>query len=109
MTKSEFMVIENPSDYVDFCYENKLENYADDFIHTDDLDEFVARRVQSGGWQGVACMLNRVDWFDDEYYHIDGYGNIENVNPNILDAYKSDILREFGDTELFDDYYEADC
>lgn len=54
----------------------------DDVIDTDYLDEMVRMRLESGGWQGVACMLSDISSLNDEYYRIDGYGNIEDFDRN---------------------------
>lgn len=76
-----------------------VEGYLDDIIHTDLLDEFVQSRLSSGGWQGVACMLADVKYMNDDYYMIDGYGNIATLETRDLEIILGDMLREIDLTE----------
>jgi hypothetical protein len=72
----------------------------DSFISNEDtdVDDFVERRMESGGWQGVACCISDiVNSLSDSYYHIDGYENLELVTSERVEAYLSDLKRELSD------------
>jgi hypothetical protein len=74
------------------------EREVDSFIHTDDVDDFVERRFQSGGWQGVACCLtDLIHNQSDDYYNIDGYENLELVTVDLLQNTLDDLKRALSD------------
>lgn len=82
MTKTEWEDWRNEN-YRDF---GALKNLANDIgeyemfnnlISTDEVDDFVRSRLESGGWEGVAnCISDIIDHMGDGYYEIDGYENL---------------------------------
>lgn len=49
----------------------------DDVIGSDYVDDFVRERLDNGGWQGVACCISDIiNCMNDDWYEIDGYGNL---------------------------------
>ena len=63
-----------------------------------DVDDFVKRRLESGGWQGVACCISDiVHSLSDSYYHIDGYENLELITSEMVEGYLSDLKKNLSD------------
>ena len=62
---------------IDLAYEYELDYLVEDIISTEDIDYFIEVRLKSGGWQGVACCLAKINYINDDYYEIDGYGNLK--------------------------------
>ena len=62
---------------IDLAYEYELDYLVEDIISTEDIDYFIEVRLKSGGWQGVACCLAKINHINDDYYEIDGYGNLK--------------------------------
>ena len=62
---------------IDLAYEYELDYLVEDIISTEDIDYFIEKRLESGGWQGVACCLAKINYMNDDYYEIDGYGNLK--------------------------------
>lgn len=75
------------------------EEYVQDIVTDDMLDEMVQYEVESGGWQRVKFLLGGIDDINDDFYRINGYGNAENVTPDYLDAIVDDLMGE-----LFTEY-----
>lgn len=65
-----------------------------DIISEESLNEMVAHQAQDGGWQRVACFLSGIDYMNDDYYYINGYGNAENLDHGTLEAIVSDLTAE---------------
>jgi hypothetical protein len=72
---------------------------VDEFIPNDDMmDDFVKARMESSGWQGVACCISDiVNCMSDDYYEIDGYGNLKEVTQGSLECTLSDLERNLSD------------
>lgn len=66
--------------------------HLDDIVDTDLVDELVQSRLSDGGWQGVACMLDGIQYMNDEYYMFDGYGNLRCLETRDLEIALEDIL-----------------
>jgi len=81
----------------DIANEYGQEETADKFIDTEMMDDFVRARLESGGWQGVACCLSDVNYLNDDYYEIDGYGNLKDVTSSSLECTLSDLKRNLED------------
>ena len=62
---------------IGLAYEYGLDYLVEDIISTDDIDYFIEERLKNGGWQGVACCLAKINYMGDDYYEIDGYGNLK--------------------------------
>lgn len=74
--------------------EDLTQNYGhlDDIVDTELIDELVQSRLSDGGWQGVACMLAKVEYLNDDYYIFNGYGNLEHLEIRDLEIALEDIL-----------------
>lgn len=81
--------------------------YLDDIIDTDLLDELVQSRLSDGGWQGVACMLSDVSYLNDDYYVVDGYGNIRHLQTSDLEIALDGMVSEI-DLDEYDEDDEED-
>ena len=64
---------------------------TEDIVNTDEIDDLVQTRLNDGGWQGVACMLSEVNYLNDEYYLINGYGNLEELTIEYLQCVFDDL------------------
>ena len=62
---------------IDIACEHGLDYLVENIIATEDIDYFIRARLESSGWQGVACCLAKIDYMNDSYYEIDGYGNLK--------------------------------
>ena len=76
---------------LDLAYDYNLEYYTEDIVNTDEIDDLVQTRLNDGGWQGVACMLSEVNYLNDEYYLINGYGNLEELTIEYLQCVFDDL------------------
>ncbi|WP_144460394.1 antirestriction protein ArdA [Siminovitchia fortis] len=81
-------------DVISFAQETEKEEYVEDIIYTEDLDEYVQYRLEQGGWQGVKFMLKDINYINDDYYRINGYGNIEEVPQNYHEELVQEIMSE---------------
>lgn len=115
MTKAEFKEWKdhNYGDFgalIDIANDNDCEDCVSDIISADMVDDFVRERMNNGGWQGVACCISGIiDDMNDDYYRIDGYGNLTTLND--WDCYADDIESNMDFDEIrCDDCGEpADC
>ena len=106
MTEREFedWKSENRNDFhalINLANDEGCEELFNDLISTDDVDDFVRERLDNGGWQGVACCISDiVDNMSDDFYEIDGYGNLTTCSD--WDSYADDLENEL----VFD---QIDC
>ena len=80
---------------IDLAYEYELDYLVEDIISTEDIDYFIGERLKSSGWQGVTCCLAKINYLNDDYYEIDGYGNLKEFTFNdakkLLDYIEEEI------------------
>ena len=79
---------------LDLSYDYDLDYYTEDIIEEAMIDELVQNRLYSSGWQGVACMLDKINYLNDECYFINGYGNLEELTINRLQCIFNDMEKE---------------
>ena len=79
---------------LDLSYDYGLDYYTENIIEEAMMDELVKNRLNSSGWQGVSCMLSKINYLNDEYYFIDGYGNLEELTINRLECIFNDMKEE---------------
>ena len=65
----------------------------DSFIHSDDVKILVENRLVNGGYENVYFLLKQINYLDD-YYYINGYGNLSNVIFNDIKYCILDLLEE---------------
>lgn len=73
--------------------------YGADFgiVSTDILDEMVEHEAKNGGFVRVAHFLAGIEWLNDDYYRLDGYGNAQDIKIDDLECWLTDIIN--GDFE----------
>ena len=84
-----------------------VEGYLEDIVNTDLIDDLVESRLKDNGWQGVAYMLAKIDYLSDDYYRIDGYGNLVHLETSDLECMLDDMVREI-DLEEYDEEEEEE-
>ena len=87
---------------IDLASEYGLDYLVENIIATEDIDYFIEERLKSSGWQGVACCLSNINYINDDYYEIDGYGNLKEFT--FSDAKK---LLGYIEDEIYDLVEEA--
>lgn len=69
--------------------------YTQDIVSTDYIDELIDVEMQSGwGWIRIKHFLGGIEWLLDEYYILNGYGNVENLSTDGLKNIVSDLFNE---------------
>ena len=84
-------------DIIEFLYNYQLDKGAEfEIVNSVDLDSIVQDTVKYG-WQRVACFLAGIDSMNEDYYRIDGYGNVKNITENDLECWLYDIVNGYYD------------
>jgi len=81
------------NEMMELAIEYGLEELLDNIIPTEEIDYILESRLKNSGWQGVACLLAKVNCLNDNYYLINGYGNLEEISIDHLEM----ILEELED------------
>ena len=63
----------------------------DNIVDRDLIDDMVAQRLEAIGFEGVAIMLDGIHSLNANYYYLNGYGNLEDLSMNKLEAIYADI------------------
>ena len=77
------------------CDETGNNWLMEDIIYTDDINDFINEK----DWQSIACCLAKINYLNDEYYLINGYGNLEEITIDYLNGLLSDFLNDFDFSE----------
>ena len=104
MLKERFELIEDlikdyDRDYavreiLSLAYDYDLEDYIGNIISEDTIDDLVQSRFDRSGWKGVTCMLSKINYLNDEYYIMNGYGNLEELTIGHLECIFDNLKRE---------------
>ena len=104
MLKERFELIESliknyDRDYavreiLNLAYDYDLEDYVENIISEDTIDDLVQSRFDRSGWKGVTCMLSKINYLNDEYYLMNGYGNLEELTIGYLECVFDNLKRE---------------
>lgn len=81
-------------DVINFAVSLGRDEYVDDIVSDATLDEMVAHIADDGGWQRVAYFLAGIDWKNDGFYRINGYGNAENLDRDYLRCIVDDVIKD---------------
>ena len=73
-------------------YDYDLEDYVENIIEESMINEIIQDRLRCCGWQNIACMLDKVNYLDDDYYFMNGYGNLEELTISHLECIFSDMV-----------------
>ena len=79
---------------LNLAYNYGLEKYIEDIVHREEIDDLVQFRLDGSGWEGVACLLNKINYVTDEYYLIDEYGNLQELTKKYLECVYEDLKEE---------------
>ena len=79
---------------LNLVYEYNLEKYIKNIINREEIDDLVQFRLDGSGWEGVACLLSKINYVTDEYYLLDEYENLEELTKENLECIYKDIKNE---------------
>ena len=79
-------------------YEEVVDIINDNIIDADQIDDLIAEKINNGvNWIGIKIILEGIKYNSDLYYHIDAYGNIEDLTIEHLEFMYEDIKYELTD------------
>ena len=76
---------------LDLAYDYDLEEYVEDIIEESTINEIIGYRLHCG-WKNIACMLDKINYLGDDYYFMDGCGNLEELTISHLECIFSDMV-----------------
>lgn len=68
----------------------------DNIVDRDVIDDMVSQRLLQG-FEAVAIMLDGIHSLNDNYYYLNGYGNLEDLSIGKLEVIYSDIKTTLAD------------
>lgn len=96
-------------EFVNLCNEYEvLEDAAYNYVD----DEMINNIIKSyDDWSRIAIFLSGVNYLNNEFYHLDGYGNLEEITQSILMADIDDLETELSElleieTKAYDAFIE---
>lgn len=79
-------------------YEEISNIINENIITTEEIDELVKEKINNhGDWVEIKILLDDIKYNLNEYYYIDGYGNIKDLTIKHLELMYEDIKYELTD------------
>lgn len=79
-------------------YDGVISIIDDNIIDENYINDLIKEKINNGvDWIGIKIMLDGIKYNSDSYYHIDGYGNIEDLTVKHLELMYEDIKSELTD------------
>ena len=79
-------------------YEEVENIINDNIIDTEQINELIKEKINDGcDWISIKILLDGIKYNSENYYHIDGYGNIEDLTVKHLELMYEDIKSELTD------------
>lgn len=79
-------------------YEEAVNIINDNIIDTELINELIKEKINEGAdWVSIKILLEDIHYMNDSYYHIDGYGNIEDLTIGHIEDMYEDIKSELTD------------
>ena len=79
-------------------YEEIVNIINDNIIDTEQINELIKEKINDGcDWISIKILLDGIKYNSENYYHIDGYGNIEDLTIGHLEDMYEDIKSELTD------------
>ena len=78
-------------DAIEALAEYDAENGGLDIVSLDTAEEIAKHELDEGGLLRLKCFLDGVSLTED-YYYIDGYGNLQNITKDWVEMQLEDII-----------------
>ena len=65
--------------------------------HIDTIEEIAKNEIEQGGLSRISYFIGDTNFSTDEYYLINGYGNVENIDKDFLEGLIYDLENNFKD------------
>lgn len=79
-------------------YDGVISIINDNIIDTEQINELIKEKINDGcDWISIKILLEDIHYMNDSYYHIDGYGNIEDLTIGHIEDMYEDIKSELTD------------
>ena len=82
------------SEMFDIAYEYEIEEIMSDIVGEEEIGYLIEDRMNIGGWQSVTCLLANIEYLNDSYYMLDGYGNLKDITIGYLECLIHDMINE---------------
>lgn len=87
-------IYNNVIDYENETQDFDLEYLFEDFIDYEIAEERAKYELEHGGLERLKYYINDTNFYMNDIFKINGYGNLENVYKEDLDMLKEEILQE---------------
>ena len=75
---------------IDFDLDDYMIEYG--FVSEYEADDMIKCEHNNSSLDRMVCFLANVDEINQEYYYLNGYGNLENVDYEILECFRDDLV-----------------
>lgn len=85
-------------DVLNFASDTGMESHVDNLISAEDMNDFVQERIGDDpyGWIGAKNLLSNISDVDADYFLIDGYENVQDLESDHLKSMVRDMFHEIG-------------
>lgn len=80
-------------DYMNKSQDWGLEEYFNNFVDSDTVEEMLKHELERGGLARVRFFINDIT-VNEDLYKLDGYGNLKNISYEDLRNLKDDLIAE---------------
>ncbi|AMQ66663.1 anti-restriction protein [Bacillus phage Mgbh1] len=79
-------------DVISVAWETGNDNMVECIIADEEIDYLVMSAVKDGSWNRVKHLLGGVNMLNEDYYYINGYGNIEDLCQGTVGIIRRDLI-----------------
>ena len=79
-------------DYMNYVGSFDLEDLFSEFVNYYEAEEYVKNEIDVGGLARLACCIDGVQFYENDLFRIDVYGNLYNVTKEDLENLKEEII-----------------
>lgn len=83
-------------DVLNFASDTGMDSHVENVISAENMNDFVKSRMgdDPSGWVGAKNLLSNIRDVDADYFLIDGYENVQDLESNHLESVVSDMFDE---------------
>lgn len=86
-------VIDYMNDTQDFELDELFSEYVDYYT----AEEYAKNQLEQGGFARLQCCIENINFYNDNIFRINAYGNIEDITKKDLECLKDEIIERLED------------
>jgi hypothetical protein len=95
-------IFDKIDEFMNYMYDNDLTNYVEDIKSNEDIKYLILNEANGYNWQTIKNMFEDIENCNHDYYMMNGYGWLKNVNNSDINSIIDNVVYDLKNEKVID-------